>query len=110
MDEIKRRWPELWQQWRINPSAVTMPNGEALSEVTERAIRAWRRIVGANQGKQAVIVTHDVIVKVLVAHVLGASNSIYRRFEITSASLSVIRVVNNSSQLAMLNDTSHLEG
>jgi len=108
MDEIKRRWPELWQQWRIDPSGVTMPNGESLSEVTERAIRAFRRIVGANRGKQAVIVTHDVIVKVLVAHVLGVPNSIYRRFEISNASLSVIRVINNSSQLAVLNDTSHL--
>lgn len=109
-DEIKRRWPELWWQSRIDPSELTMPNGESLSEVTERAIQAFDRVVGANRGKQAVIVTHDVIVKVLVAHVLGVSNSIYRRFEIANASLSVIRVVNGSSQLAMLNDTSHLEG
>ena len=110
MDEIKRRWPELWQQWRIDPSEVAMPNGESLSEITERAIRAFRRILGANRGKQAVIVTHDVIVKVLVAHVLGVSNSIYRRFDISNASLSVIRVVNSISRLARLNDTSHLEG
>ncbi len=109
MDEIKLRWPELWQQWRIDPSGVTMPNGESLSEVTERAIRAFQRIVGANRGKQAVIVTHDGIVKVLVAHVLGVSNSIYRRFEIRNASLSAIRVFNSSSQLVTLNDTSHLE-
>ncbi len=66
--------------------------------------------LGANRGKQAVLVTHDVIAKVLVAHILGASNSIYRRFDISNASLSVIRVISNSSQLAMLNDTSHLEG
>jgi len=110
MDEIKRRWPELWQQWRKDPSEVTMPNGESLSEVTERAIRAFGRVVGTNRGKQAVIVTHDVIVKVLVAHVLGVSNSIYRRFEISNTSLTVIRVINSNSQLAMLNDTSHLEG
>ena len=87
-----------------------MPNGESLSEVTERAIGAFRRIVGANRGKQAVIVTHDVIVKVLVVHILGASNSIYRRFEISNASLSVIGIINGRSQIAMLNDTSHLEG
>ena len=110
VDEIRRRWPELWQQSRVDPSELTMPNGESLSEVTERAIRAFDRVVGDNWGKQAVIVTHDVIIKVLVAHVLGVSNSIYRRFEISNASLSVIRVFNSNSQLAMLNDTSHLEG
>ena len=108
MDEIKRGWPELWQQWRIDPSELTVPNGESFSEVTERAIRAFDRIVEANRNKQAVIVTHDVIVKVIVAHVLGASNSIYRRFEISNASLSVARIIDSRYRLVMLNDTSHL--
>ena len=110
MDEIKRRWPELWHEWRTDPSKLTIPNGESLSDVTERAIRAFERIVGGNRGKQVVIVSHDVVVKVLVAHVLKVSNSIYRRFDISNASLSVIRVINGSPHLAMLNDTSHLEG
>jgi len=110
MDEIKRRWPGLWQQWKIDPSGLTMPNGESLGEVVDRAVRALRRMVAANQSKQTVLVAHDVIVKVLVAHVLGASNSIYRRFEINNASLSVVRVFDNSSHLVTLNDTSHLEG
>jgi len=109
-DEIKRRWPELWQQSRIDPSELTMPNGESFRQVTKRAVRAFQAVVGANRGKPAVIVTHDVIVRVLVAHALGVSNSIYRRFEINNASLSVIRVVNSNSQLITLNDTSHLEG
>ena len=109
-DEIKRRWPELWQQSRIDPSELTMPNGESFRQVTERAVRAFETVVGANRGKQAVIVTHDVVIRVLVAHALGVSNSIYRRFEINNASLSVIRVVNSNSQLIRLNDTSHLEG
>jgi len=110
VDEIKRRWPELWQQSRIDPSELTMPNGESFSQVTERAVRAFETVVGASRGKQAVIVTHDVIVRVLVAHVLRVSNSIYRRFEINNASLTVIRVVNGNSRLITLNDTSHLEG
>ncbi len=109
VDEIERRWPELWQQSRTDPSELTMPNGESLSEVTERAIRAFERVVEANRGKQAIIVTHDSIVRVLVARALGVSNSIYRRFEISNASLSMIRVVNSNLQLVTLNDTSHLE-
>lgn len=108
-DEIRQRWPELWQQSRIDPSELTMPNGESFKQVTERAVRAFKTIVAANQGKQAVIVTHDVIIRGLVAHVLGVSNSIYRRFEINNASLSVIRVIDGNARLITLNDTSHLE-
>jgi len=109
MDEIKRRWPELWQQSRIDPSELTMPNGESFGQVTERAVRAFEMIVEANQGKLVAIVTHDVIIRVLAAYILGVSNSIHRRFEINNTSLSVIGVANNNSRLITLNDTSHLE-
>jgi len=110
MDEIKRRWPDVWQQSRIDPSEVTMPNGESFRQVTERAVRVFESVAGANPGKQVVIVTHEVVVKVIVAYVLGVSNSMYRRFEVNNASLSVIRVANGNSRLITLNDTSHVEG
>ncbi len=109
MDKIKRRWPELWQQSRTDPSELTLPNGESYRQVTERAVRALKIVVAANRGKQAVIVTHEVIVKVLIAHVLGVSNSIYRKITVDNASLSLIRVGKNP-RLVRLNDTSHLEG
>jgi len=109
MDEIRQRWSELWQQSRVDPSEITMPNGESFKEVTERAVRAFETIVAANQGKQALIVTHDVIIRVLVAYVLGVSNSIYRRLEVNNASLSMMRVSNGRIRLITLNDTSHLE-
>ena len=110
MDEIKRRWPDVWQQSRIDPSEVTMPNGESFRQVTERAVRVFESVVRSNPGKQVVIVTHEVVVKVIVAHVLGVSNSMYRRFEVNNASLSVVRVANSNSRLITLNDTSHVEG
>ena len=64
-DEIKRRWPELWQQSRADPSELALPNGENFRQVTKRAIQALEIVVEANQGKQTVIVTHEGIVKVL---------------------------------------------
>jgi len=66
MDEIRKRWPELWQQSRTDPSELTLPNGESYRQVTERAVRALKRVAEANCGKQAAIVTHEVIVKVLI--------------------------------------------
>jgi len=109
LNEISQRWPELWQQWRTDPSESTIPNGESFKQVTERAIQAFEAVVAAEQGRQAVIVTHEIVIKVLVAHVLGVPNSIYRRFEINNASLSMVRLINGKTRLIMLNDTSHLE-
>ena len=107
MDEVRQRWPELWRQSRIDPSDVTMPNGESFQQVTDRAIRIFKKVLAANQGKQVIMVTHDIVVRVLVAHVLGTSNSIYRRFEINNASLTMVRVINGKALLTTLSDTSH---
>ena len=109
IDEIKQRWPELWQQARTDVSNVTMPNGESFSQVTERAVKAFNTIVANNPVNQVVIVTHEVVIKVIVVHVLGATNSIYRRFEVGNASLSTIQITDGNTRLVTLNDVSHLE-
>jgi broad specificity phosphatase PhoE len=107
--EIARRWPELWQQSQIDPSGMAMPDGESFSQVAERAVRAFEAVVAANKGEQAVIVTHDIVVRILAAYVMGVPNSIYRRLEINNASLSVVRITAGSRQLITLNDPSHFE-
>jgi len=109
-DEIGRRWPELWKQSQTDPSELTLPNGESFSQVAVRAVRAFETVLAASRGGQTVIVTHDVVIRILVAHVLGVPNSIYRRLEIGNASLSTIRVAGGNKQLLTLNDTSHLDG
>jgi broad specificity phosphatase PhoE len=53
VDEIERRWGELWQLSMIDPSELTVPNGESLMDVTERATRAFSRVVEDNRGKHA---------------------------------------------------------
>ena len=107
-DEIRKRWPDLKKQSLIDPSNITMPNGESFSQVTERAIRAFETIVSIGKNQHIAIVTHEIVVKVLVAYILGVSNSIYRKFEIGNASLTTIKVREGIRQLHTLNDISHL--
>jgi broad specificity phosphatase PhoE len=109
IDEIKQKWPELWQQSRTDVSNVTLPNGESFRQVTERAVRAFHTLIEANHGKNIAIVSHEVVIKVIVVHILEATNSIYRRFEIQNASLSIIQITDGIASLATLNDVSHLE-
>jgi broad specificity phosphatase PhoE len=33
--EIEKRWPELWRQSQVDPSGLTMPNGESFGQVAE---------------------------------------------------------------------------
>jgi broad specificity phosphatase PhoE len=109
-EEIERKWPELWKQSRIDPSEIVLPSGESFGQVVKRAIRAFEMILGASSGGQTLIVTHDIVVRILVAYVLGVPYSIYRRLDIDNASLSIIRATDGRKQLVTLNDTAHLEG
>ena len=44
-----------------------------------------------------------------MAHVLGAVSSIYPRFELGNASISIIQIAVGNPRLISLNDTLHLE-
>jgi broad specificity phosphatase PhoE len=108
-DEIRRRWPDLWQQSRIDPSDITLPHGESYPQVSQRVVRAFNRLAGLNREQRALIVTHDIVIRLIVAYVLGVSNNIYRRIEINNASLTRVRIEGGNPKLITLNDTAHLE-
>ena len=86
-----------------------MPGGESLGEVRQRAVRAFDRMMGGSEGKMVLAVTHDVVVRLLVAHCLGVSEDIYRRLEVGNASMTVIERDGERRRLRVLNDTAHLE-
>ena len=106
--EIIKRWPDMWQQSRVDPSGLSWPNGESFAQTAERSERALDSIVESNRGKFVAVVTHDIIVRIMVMHVLGVPYSTYRRMEIGNASFTKIVVMDDKKQLITLNDTSHL--
>ena len=105
---IKQRFPQVWHQWRTDPSGVVMPGGESVAQVTKRAICAFEEIVKDNQGKLSAIVTHDIVVKIVICHILGVSNKVHRRFDISNASLTRIRIPEGGPRISTMNDISHL--
>ena len=106
--EIGQEWPVLWQQWVTDPLEVTVPNGENLARITERALKGLEKVAAAHRDNDVLVVTHDIIIKVLVIHTLDTTNRIYRHFDISNASLSTIRYQKNRPRLVTLNDTAHL--
>ena len=106
--DIVKKWPDMWQQSRVDPSVLSWPNGESFAQTAQRSVQAFNTIVQANQGKLVAIVTHDIIVRIMAMHVLGINYSTYRRMEIGNASFTKIVNTDNKNQLVTLNDTSHL--
>ena len=109
IDEIARSWPDLWRQWRTDPTDVVLPNGESFQQVVKRTVKTVERIAATDAGKTIAIVTHEIVVKLAVIYALAAPTSIYRRFDVFNASLSVIHLRDGRARLITSNDVSHLE-
>jgi len=106
--QVRQEWPELWQKLRIYSPDVVIPNGESLEQVNRRTIRAFNTIIASEPGGQVAIVTHQGILKAMVAYILNAPNIVCSRFELGNASLSLVRITDGTPRLITLNDMSHI--
>jgi broad specificity phosphatase PhoE len=110
LEDIRRGWPKIWEGWKKDPSQEAVPGGERFSQVAKRAVRALNTITSENPNSRVLLVSHEIIIKIMIMWSLRTSYNIYRQFVISNASLSLIQVRGNWFQVVTVNDHSHLEG
>jgi len=86
----------LWRTVQTQPSAVTFPGGESLTQMQARAVDAVRRRdaeVAAVHGDDAVwlAVSHGDVIKSVIADALGLHLDLFQRINVDPASISVVR-------------------
>lgn len=106
--ETEKRYPQLWVQLRTDPSAAAFPGGESFSQTAARTLAAFESIIAQNPEGRVLLVAHEINLKIIIIHILGAPFSIYRRFDIANASLSIARSGDQGFRMISVNDTSHL--
>ena len=96
----------LWKLVQTQPSAVRFPNGEALADMSARAVAAVRDW-DARLGADAVWVacTHGDVIKAIVADALGLHLDQYQRIVPDPCSVSVIRYTDTRPYVIRVNDT-----
>lgn len=81
-----------WNAWNNHRSIARCPNGETMLEAQARAVSAVMRSVMRHAGQHIVLVSHQDVLKAIVAHFLGVSLDHLERFSLDPASRSVITV------------------
>jgi phosphoserine phosphatase len=66
-DEVKERFPEMYESWIDRPHEVTFPKGESLQNVHDRAITRVSKLLGTGGNDTWVVVTHDTIARLVIA-------------------------------------------
>ena len=86
----------LWPVVQVHPSAAVFPNGEAMADMSARAIatiRRWDVKITAEHGPDALWLacSHGDVIKAIVADALGLHLDQFQRIVADPASISVIR-------------------
>lgn len=102
-EETRRRWPEIWKELLSDPGSISLPEGESFQKTMERAVQVFEELSQKHIEECIAIVTHEIIIKMIVIHVLEAPTHIYNRFRVDCASITTI----TNQKLISLNDTSH---
>ena len=108
--ELARLYGPLLTLWRTRPARVQMPEGEHYYDCKRRSLRAVDRIVAAHPGETVAVVTHDVVVKCIIAEVLGLPDDHVTRLHIDNTSINIIEYRGIDALVTRVNDTSHLVG
>jgi probable phosphomutase (TIGR03848 family) len=100
----------LWKVVQAHPSAVTFPGGEAMAEMSARAVaavREWDATVTAENGPDALWLacSHGDVIKAIVADALGLHLDQFQRIVADPASITAIRYTSTRPFVVRLNDS-----
>lgn len=77
-----------WEAWNTNRAMAVPPGGETILAAQARAVAVMLRVAGG--GGTVVVVSHQDVLKAMLAHVLGTPLDLMRRFDVAPASRSLI--------------------
>lgn len=107
-EQVVAQYSDGLQEWRQHPTRSQMPHGESFSNILKRVLDFKERLIGEYDGKNVLVSTHDVVVKILVADALGMNMDRINRIWVTNASISVIEYGDDLPYLVSLSEACHL--
>ena len=108
--ELRTMSGNLYDRWIDRPLDVcSPPGGEEISAFQQRAMGTIEGLRMAHTDADFLVVTHGGVIKAYLCHVLGLS--LNRLFRIKADNTAVTEILFNGDmpQLALLNDTCHLQ-
>jgi len=109
LSDLATCYPEILQKWLVEPADVEMPGGESLSQLQQRAWKAFSEITERHQGSEIAIVAHNLCNITIICKLLELDLNHFRRIKQSSGALNEIELTENGPVIIRLNDTHFLE-
>ncbi|MFN0093192.1 MAG: histidine phosphatase family protein [Dehalococcoidia bacterium] len=108
--EIRKEDPAQYALMRAESPDWLPPGGEGLAAVRSRMWAAFDRVIQAHKGGDVLVISHGTALSCLFAEAAGASPAHSLRFGTANCGLSRLEVHGGKVYLALVNDTTHLDG
>jgi len=106
--EVKGKYKELYTGWINSPHQVTIPGGESLNDVSQRALGVVDEVIAKHEGT-VILVSHRVVSKVLICALLGLDNSHFWNIRQDTCGITTFTYENGQFILTEHNNTSYLK-
>jgi probable phosphoglycerate mutase len=107
-EEVKVSHPEQFDYFWNDPEKFGVEDSETFQEVYRRSMRVLDQIIGENQGKSVLIVTHTVVVKLIMAYFEGRPlKEIWNPPYIHPACLCKVELTMNKPEIILHGDINH---
>ena len=99
---------QRWRYFNSYRSGTRIPGGETMLETQVRAVAKMERLRLAHPGGTVVVVTHGDVIRALMGYYMGSPLDLFLRFEISPASLSIVKLHEYGPQVMLMNYTGDL--
>ena len=104
-EEVKERYPEIYEKWMFSPTTVEFPNGESFAVMQKRVLQAANRLRLAHDGEAFAVVSHGGANRIVLADELKINSADIFRLEQSFAAVNVIDFYNEFPVVRVLNHT-----
>ncbi len=92
-----------WHAWNRHRGSAGCPGGETMLAAQSRAVSAVLRAGESYAGQHVVMVSHQDVLKAVLAHVLGTSLDHLARFSLDPASRSTLTLFDDGARVEAIN-------
>ncbi len=108
LEEAQNRDPDVFAHWRHSPQLVRFPQGESMEEVRSRAAGVVETLKLKHQAQTFAIVSHVVVCRLLVLHLLGIETSHFWNTAHDNCGITTFMMKGDLPVATGINDTCHL--
>ena len=109
LKEVKKKYPEIYQDWVDTPEQVRIPGGESLADVHARALPFIQDAVARVEEGKLVFVSHRAVHKVIISALLTLDNAAFWNFKLDNCGITRFAFSGGRAVLTAHNDTSFLK-